>query len=44
MKNKIKTVAKIPLPKSQRDYYPKVMKNPNRFGFIWDTTYYNLDD
>ena len=39
-KTKKKTILTIDMPK----HYPITMKNPKRFGFIWDATIIDLND
>lgn len=44
MNKKVKTKILIQIDSEIPKHYPKVMKNPEKYGFIWDTTLYDLDD
>jgi len=38
-KGKIKIISKIPDKAGISKQYPKFMKNPERYGFSWDSSY-----
>tara|TARA_X000001388_G_scaffold63477_1_gene49441 strand:- start:420 stop:554 length:135 start_codon:yes stop_codon:yes gene_type:complete len=44
MTKKSKTKVLIQIDSKIPKHYPKVMKNPKKYGFVWDTTIYDLDD
>tara|TARA_R110001583_G_scaffold108680_1_gene257400 strand:- start:90 stop:236 length:147 start_codon:yes stop_codon:yes gene_type:complete len=44
MNKKLKTKTLIQIDSEIPKHYPKVMKNPEKYGFIWDATIYDLND